>query len=221
MPYTYKKTGSKYTVYKKSGEKVGTTAGNKSALDKYLAALHIHEPKKEKTLKKEQNDGTIDSVYMVKKPYAGCNLNSLVQPIDPLKGWGEDEHTVPYEVHGVYASENLAKSAAQNLYQDHVKREDLLEKKKANVVGKLKSAMNQLEKKRSGHVKMIQENPKDASSHKQEIANLTGKIDELVTTLERISKSQKELEKKVSSKEKTEADKKKLQEALKKALKKK
>ena len=32
MPYTYKKQGDKYVVYKKStGKKVGTTAGNKTA----------------------------------------------------------------------------------------------------------------------------------------------------------------------------------------------
>ena len=36
MPYTYKKTGDKYTVYKKStGKKVGSTKGTKKALNKY------------------------------------------------------------------------------------------------------------------------------------------------------------------------------------------
>ena len=44
MPYTHKKVGSKYCVYKKdSGEKVGCTKGTKEALRKYLAALHIAE----------------------------------------------------------------------------------------------------------------------------------------------------------------------------------
>lgn len=43
MPYKYKKEGSQYCVYKKdSGEKVGCTDGNKEALNKYLAALHIN-----------------------------------------------------------------------------------------------------------------------------------------------------------------------------------
>jgi hypothetical protein len=43
MPYSYKKVGDKYCVYKKdSGAKVGCTSGNKEALKKYLAALHIH-----------------------------------------------------------------------------------------------------------------------------------------------------------------------------------
>lgn len=50
MPYKYKKVGDKYVVYKKdSGEKVGATAGNKEALRKYLAALHINA--KENTIR--------------------------------------------------------------------------------------------------------------------------------------------------------------------------
>lgn len=44
MPYTYRKQGSKYCVYKKdSGEKVGCTSGDKAALRRYMAALHMHE----------------------------------------------------------------------------------------------------------------------------------------------------------------------------------
>jgi hypothetical protein len=43
MPYTTKKVGSQYCVYKKeNNEKVGCTDGNKEALKKYMAALHIN-----------------------------------------------------------------------------------------------------------------------------------------------------------------------------------
>lgn len=43
MPYSVKKQGDKYCVYKKdTGKQVGCTDGNKEALRKYLAALHIH-----------------------------------------------------------------------------------------------------------------------------------------------------------------------------------
>jgi len=43
MPYTVKKQGDKYVVFKKdTGKRVGATAGNKEALRKYLAALHIN-----------------------------------------------------------------------------------------------------------------------------------------------------------------------------------
>lgn len=44
MPYTYRKQGSKYCVYKKDGgDKVGCTDGNKTALRRYMTALHMHE----------------------------------------------------------------------------------------------------------------------------------------------------------------------------------
>lgn len=46
MPYTYKKVGDRYCVYKKNGgDKVGCTDGNKPALKKYLAALHMKSNK--------------------------------------------------------------------------------------------------------------------------------------------------------------------------------
>lgn len=46
MPYTHKKVGNQYCVYKKdTGKKVGCTDGNKEALRKYLAALHINDSK--------------------------------------------------------------------------------------------------------------------------------------------------------------------------------
>jgi len=44
MPYTYKKQGNKYCVYKKDGGKqVGCTTGTKAALKRYLSALHMAE----------------------------------------------------------------------------------------------------------------------------------------------------------------------------------
>jgi len=43
MPYKVKKQGDEYVVYKKdTGKRVGATAGNKEALRKYLAALHLN-----------------------------------------------------------------------------------------------------------------------------------------------------------------------------------
>lgn len=52
MPYTYKKEGDKYVVYKKDGGKrVGATKGTKEALKKYLAALHMHEMKIKENMK--------------------------------------------------------------------------------------------------------------------------------------------------------------------------
>ncbi len=50
MPYTARKVGDQYCVYKKDGgDKVGCTDGNKEALRKYMAALHINA--KESTIR--------------------------------------------------------------------------------------------------------------------------------------------------------------------------
>jgi len=50
MPYTARKVGDQYCVFKKDGgEKVGCTDGNEEALRKYMAALHINA--KENTMK--------------------------------------------------------------------------------------------------------------------------------------------------------------------------
>jgi len=47
MPYTARKVGDQYCVYKKDGgDKVGCTDGNKEALRKYMAALHINAKEK-------------------------------------------------------------------------------------------------------------------------------------------------------------------------------
>ena len=43
MPYTARKVGDQYCVFKKDGgKKVGCTDGNKEALRKYMAALHLN-----------------------------------------------------------------------------------------------------------------------------------------------------------------------------------
>lgn len=52
MPYRYKKEGSQYCVYlKDSGKKMGCTDGNKQALNKYLAALHINAKENKSNMK--------------------------------------------------------------------------------------------------------------------------------------------------------------------------
>jgi len=54
MPYKYKKVGDKYVVYKKdTGKRVGSTAGDRESLRKYLAALHINA-NENNTMTKEQ-----------------------------------------------------------------------------------------------------------------------------------------------------------------------
>lgn len=221
MPYKYKKENGKYVVYKKSGEKVGTTGGTKGDLNKYLAALHIHEPKKK--MKKEAIEGSLNSVYAVQKPYAGCQLTSLVQPIDPLVGLGGSEVT-PEKVHAVYPDQEMAESVAQKLYEEFQAQQEALEEKKVVVMEKIKKKINELERMRSESVKMIQENPKEAHSHKEKVAHIATQIDDLVDKLQKIEMSKKPVEKeedkkKADKKNDKKQEKKKVEEMLVKALK--
>lgn len=165
--------------------------------------------KPKKKVKKENMETGIDQVYMVQKPYSGCQLTSLVHPIDPLKGL-EGSEIVPDQVHGVYPDEQVATLEAEKLYNEHVQYENALEEKKHKITEKIKKVMKTLEKERAECNEIIRENPKDSSKQKHRVAELTHKLDELVSTLERVENSKKQLEKK--------HDKKKVEEALRKAL---
>ena len=254
MPYTYKKQGGKYVV-SKGGKKVGTTGGTKEELKKYLAALHIHEPKKSKKEegihdrnilsaphtniktppkgvgdydpasraanlkalknfgpkgeKSKKEEGVLEQVYAVQKPYSGCELTALVHPIDPLLGIGAGHEIAPEDIHGVYQDQEQAQAAAQGLYEEYTEQRKNLEEKKGKVVDKIKKVMNKLEAERKHHTEMIKENPKDSSESKHKVAELTHKLDELINTLERVEISKQPLEE-----ENPEETKEKLKEAL-------
>jgi len=202
MPYTAKKTDKGYTISKKDDGVVGHTGKTEKEKNAYLAALAIHSKDKPK---KESIEGAIDTLYMVKKPYVGCTLTSLVEPIDPLKGIGGSYEASPEQVHAVFPSQDLADKVANALYEDYCKSESLLEKKKEEVTKKLKYALDELEKQRSNRMKMIKENPKDTVEHKDKVAKLTHRIDDLMTKLEKIEKSKKEIEVKKEDKKKKKA----------------
>ena len=191
MPYTARKTEKGYTISKKNGGVVGHTGKTEKQKNAYMAALNINSKDKPK---KESIEGAIEKLFVVKKPYAGCTLTSLVEPIDPLLGIGAGHSIVPDQVHGVFPSQEVASKVANSLYEEYCKTEALLEKKKEEVTKKLKSALDELEKQRSNSMKMIKENPKDTVNHKDKVANLTHKIDDLMTKLEKIEKSKKEIE---------------------------
>jgi uncharacterized protein (UPF0335 family) len=142
-------------------------------------------------VKKESIDGAIDTLYMVKKPYAGCELTSLVHPIDPLLGIGAGHQVVPDQVHAVFADQDHAQQVAQDLFEEHSQKMEALEEKKGAVTGKISSAIDSLEKKRKEHVDLAKADPKNASQHKEHIAKLATKIDDLMNKLERVEKSKK------------------------------
>lgn len=204
MPYTYKKQGDKYVVYKKSnGKKVGSTAGTKTALNKYLAALHIHEPKKEskKAIKENMEyENKVGQLYVVQKPSAGCDMAGMVYEVDPITGiqpHGVDAQTV----HGVYASMEEAQKVAEKLYDGHMTGMKKLEEKKGKVTDKLTKTITMLEKKQKSMMEMAKANPKEASMHKNKISEIQAKIQELMDKLEKVEKSKTPIEEKEEEKE--------------------
>jgi chromosome segregation ATPase len=182
------KDGKKITV---RGEKVGCTKGS---LDDYIAALQIHAENKMKTKKtiKEAADMSLSNVYAVQNPYSGCQVTDLVKPVDPLVGLQQIQ---PDQIHSVYADQPMAQSVADNLFQEYSKKQAALEEKKEETSKKVKTVLDTLEKKRKEYMDMAKEDPKNASKHREQIALITSKIDDLMTKLEKIEKSKKEIEK--------------------------
>jgi hypothetical protein len=206
MPYSIDRKNK--CVYKKKsdgsrGEKVGCTKGN---LNNYISALQMHaESKKSKKASlKEALDspetavkpipGAINQLFAVQKPYTGCQLTSLVKPIDPLMGIGAGHEIMPDQVHALYADEDMANDTASELYEEWTKKQKALEEKKSDVTDKIKKAIDALEKQRKEHMDLAKEDPKNASKHKEQIAIIVGKVDDLMTKLEKIEKSKKDVE---------------------------
>ena len=82
MPYTARKVGDQYCVFKKDGgEKVGCTDGNKEALRKYMAALHINA--KENTMKISQLRNMIREIIKetMSESYDQNQVNDLADAI--------------------------------------------------------------------------------------------------------------------------------------------
>lgn len=165
---------------------------------KFASTKHKGLPKK---VKKEAIDGAISQLYMVKKPYTGCQLTSLVEPIDPLVGLGGSQ-IVPDQVHGVFPDQDMAMQIATDLYEAYCDQQNMLEEKKGKVGDKIKKTIDHLEKKRKEHIDMAKEDPKSAAKHKEHIAKLAHQIDDLMSKMEKIEKSKKNIEKAEPKKEK-------------------
>ena len=172
----------------KKAQNVAKQMKPKAATD-FAATKHKGLPSK---VKKENVDGAIDTLYMVKKPFDGCNASSLVAPLNPLQG-AQDQAD---QVHGVFPDQDQAMAIAETLYEEYCAKMEALEEKKGAVTGKISSAIDSLEKKRKEHVDMAKEDPKNASQHKDKIAMLATKIDDLMSKLEKVERSKKAKEEK-------------------------
>ena len=172
----------------KKAQNVAKQMKPSSATD-FASTKHKGLPSK---VKKENVDGAIDTLYMVKKPFDGCNASSLEAPLDPLQG-AQDQAD---QVHGVFPDQDQAMAIAETLYEEYSQKMEALEEKKGAVTGKISSAIDSLEKKRKEHVDMAKEDPKNASQHKDKIAMLATKIDDLMSKLEKVERSKKAKEEK-------------------------
>jgi chromosome segregation ATPase len=113
-------------------------------------------------------------------------------PLDPLQGTQDQVD----QVHGVFPDQDQAMSIAETLYEEYCSKMEALEEKKGAVTGKISSAIDSLEKKRKEHVDMAKADPKNASQHKDKIAMIATKIDDLMNKLEKVERSKKAKEEK-------------------------
>ena len=91
MPYRYEKQDDQYVVYKKdSGKRVGATAGNKEALKKYLAALHMNENDELGIKPYEGSMAKSDAALAAQYAYA---LHKMIQRDIDLPEWIEAKIT--------------------------------------------------------------------------------------------------------------------------------
>ena len=135
--------------------------------------------------------GAIKQVFAVQKPYSGCQLTSLVKPIDPLMGIGAGHSIVPDQVHAIFADKDSAMDVAEELYERHCQMETALEEKKDVVTDKIKKSIDRLESSRKELMTSIKDDPKNADKQRDELAQLMNKLDDLMTKLEKIEKSKK------------------------------
>lgn len=202
MPYTHKKEGNKYVVYK-GGKKVGETKGTKEALKKYLAALHINADKDQKALKESilaldqpetvptapTHEDEVGNVYVVLKPHPEMDAQGMVHQSDVF---GVNRFS-PENIHGVYNDEDRATGIAEKLVREmHVSMAQL-EEKKGKVSDKLQKAITKLQKQINKHMDAANEDPANADEHQAKADNLMQKIKSLRHKHKMVEGSRKQL----------------------------
>jgi predicted transcriptional regulator len=158
-----------------------------SEVDKFASTKHKGLPKKVK----ENKDGCVTELYAVHKAVPECTQDSMVVAFNPINGLVPQGSQADH-IHGVYSDIDVANQIAEKLYNECQKGVAMLEEKKGMTTEKIKKSIDKLEKKRKEHINMAKEDPKNASAHKEHIAKLATKIDDLMVKLEKIEKSKKE-----------------------------
>ena len=161
-----------------------------SDVTKYASTKHKGLPKKAK----KEEGMQIPEMYLVRKPHMSMKEADLVMKINPLEGI-QPLNVDMNDVLSVHATAEDAQQIAAEAYRKCMDEAFQLEEKKGKVGDKLKKAIDHLEKKRQEHIDMAKEDPKNADKHKEHIAKLAQQIDDLMTKMEKIEKSKKEIKK--------------------------
>ena len=156
----------------------------------FASTKHKGLPKKVK----KENMG-VASMYVVRKPMDGMTAENLVLELNPLEGL-QPLNIMQDDVMSVHHDETEAQRIAAEAYDKYCNEVQALEEKKGKVGDKIKKTIDHLEKKRKEHIDMAKEDPKSAAKHKESIAKLATQIDDLMSKMEKIEKSKKNVEKK-------------------------
>lgn len=167
----------------------------KSDVKDFAATKHKGLPKK---VKKEDYNPT--KMYVVVKPNDNLDASGMIMELNPLEGI-QPLNIMQDDVMAVHHDESEAQRIAAEAYDKYCNEVQALEEKKGKVGDKLKKTIDHLEKKRKEHIDMAKEDPKNASQHKEHIAKLASQIDDLMSKMEKIEKSKKNVEKKEDKKE--------------------
>ena len=166
----------------------------------FASTKHKGLPKKVK----KENMG-VASMYTVQNPTEGMTVEKMVCEFNPLMGI-QEKGIGMHQVHSVHDNHEEAQRIAAEVYDKYCNEVQALEEKKGKVGDKLKKTIDHLEKKRKEHIDMAKEDPKNASQHKEHIAKLASQIDDLMSKMEKIEKSKKNVEKKEDKKEDLKED---------------
>ena len=173
----------------------------KSEVEKFASTKHKGLPKK---VKKEDYNPT--KMYVVVKPSDNMDASGMVMELNPLLGV-QPLNIDMADVHTVAIDETQAREIAAEAYDKYCNEVQALEEKKGKVGDKLKKTIDHLEKKRKEHIDMAKEDPKSSSEHKEHIAKLATQIDDLMSKMEKIERSKKNVEKKEEKKDVEKKDK--------------
>lgn len=177
-------------------KKLAKTMSPSSATD-YASTKHAGLPKK---VKKEFANN-IGGCYAVLRPKRDITIEKMLKEFDPVYGithCGLDVN----DIHSVYSNLEEAQKCAETIHKEYSGKLVELESKKENVAKKITKAIEKLEAKRKEHVKMAKEDPTNAGSHRDHVAKFADQIEDLMTKLENVTRSKKDVEKQDDKKEK-------------------